>query len=219
MADISHELRTPLAVVRAELEAVQDGVRVLNAQSLQAMHQEVNQLGKLIDDLNDLALTDVGALAYRRTPIDIVTILNTALNTMQSRFISAGLRLEREIADGPFIISGDERRMLQLFSNILENALRYTDAGGQVSISCRGTGRMVQIVMEDSAPGVPIDKLPFLFERFYRVEESRNRASGGSGLGLAICRNIVEAHEGRIAVHPSALGGLRLTIELGLTIQ
>lgn len=219
MADISHELRTPLAVVRAELEAIQDGVREPDAQALQAMHQEVNQLGKLIDDLNDLALTDVGALAYRRTSIDIVTILSTALNGMQGRFTSAGLRLVREIDDGPLIVLGDERRLLQLFSNILENALRYTDRGGQVRITCSGRGRTVQIVLEDSAPGVPTDKLPFLFERFYRAEESRNRLSGGSGLGLAICRNIVEAHEGQIAVHPSSLGGVRLTIELGLAIQ
>src|SRR5450830_357823 len=219
MADISHELRTPLAVVRAELEAVQDGVRAPDAQTLQAMHQEVNQLGKLIDDLNDLALTDVGALAYRRIPINVVTILHTALNSMQRRFISAGLQLEQEIFDGPLIISGDERRLLQLFSNILENALRYTDAGGKVRIACRSEGRTVQIVIEDSAPGVPEDKLPFLFERFYRVEESRNRASGGSGLGLAICRNIVEAHDGRITAHPSPLGGLCMTIELELSIQ
>ena len=219
MADISHELRTPLAVVRAELEAVQDGVRAPDAQALQAMHQEVNQLGKLIDDLNDLALTDVGALAYRRIPINIVTILNTALNGMQSRFANARLGLKREIVDTTLIVSGDERRLQQLFANILENALRYTDAGGQVRIACRSTGRTVQIVMEDSAPGVPEDKLPFLFERFYRVDESRNRASGGSGLGLAICRNIVEAHDGRISAHPSPLGGLCMTIELGLTIQ
>ncbi|MDR3479853.1 MAG: ATP-binding protein [Burkholderiaceae bacterium] len=219
MADISHELRTPLAVVRAELEAVQDGVREPNAQVLQAMHQEVKQLGKLIDDFNDLALTDVGALTYRRTSVDVVMILNTALNSMLGRFASAGLLLEREIVDNHLIISGDERRLLQLFSNILENTLRYTDAAGHVRIACKSTGRSVQITMEDSAPGVPADKLPFLFERFYRVDESRNRASGGSGLGLAICRNIVEAHEGRITVHPSALGGLRLTIELELSIQ
>ena len=219
MADISHELRTPLAVVRAELEAVQDGVRAPDAQALQAMHQEVNQLGKLIDDLNDLALTDVGALAYRRIPINIVTILNTALNGMQGRFTNARLQLEREIVDTTLIVSGDERRLQQLFANILENSLRYADAGGQVRISCRSAGRTVQIVMEDSAPGVPEDKLPFLFERFYRVEESRNRASGGSGLGLAICRNIVEAHDGRITAHPSPLGGLCMTIELELSIQ
>jgi two-component system, OmpR family, sensor histidine kinase BaeS len=97
--------------------------------------------------------------------------------------------------------------------------LRYTYTGGKVRIACHSTARLVRIVIEDSAPGVAADKLPFLFERFYRVEESRNRASGGSGLGLAICRNIVEAHEGQLTVQPSPLGGLCLTIELGLTIQ
>ncbi|WP_211466843.1 sensor histidine kinase efflux regulator BaeS [Collimonas silvisoli] len=219
MADISHELRTPLAVVRAELEAIQDGVRTSSKQSLEAMHQEVQQLGKLIDDLHDLALTDVGALAYRRMSIDVSTILYTALNGMRGRFDSAGLHLDVNIPTMPLIVSGDESRLQQLFANLLENTLRYTDTGGQVHISCLRTTNTVNIVIEDSAPGVPEEKISHLFDRFYRVESSRNRANGGSGLGLAICRNIVEAHDGKISVGASRLGGLRISIALELTIQ
>lgn len=216
MADVSHELRTPLAVIRAEIEAVQDGIHPADATSLAAMHQEVGQLGKLIDDLHDLSLTDVGALAYKRSPIDLVTVLRIALSGMRSRFDAAGLRLEVRLTSEPLTLNGDERRLQQLCTNLLENSLRYTDAGGLVRITAQRSGATASVIIEDSAPGVAHDKLDHLFERFYRVEGSRNRASGGSGLGLAICRNIVEAHGGRIHASPAQLGGLRIGIELTL---
>lgn len=216
MADISHELRTPLAVVRAEVESVQDGIRPLTAQSLEVVHQEVGRLGKLIDDLHDLSLTDVGALAYRRMPIDLVTVLQTTLGSMQGRLDAAGLQLKTYIAKAPMIVDGDEARLQQLFANLLENSLRYTDAGGLVRVHCARLENSAVVIFEDSAPGVPEDRLAHLFERFYRVDASRNRASGGSGLGLAICRNIVEAHDGRIVSSTSPLGGLSISIELPL---
>ncbi|BDB28361.1 two-component sensor histidine kinase [Cupriavidus sp. TA19] len=216
MADISHELRTPLAVIRAEVEAIQDGIRPPTPQSLDAMHQEVGRLGKLIDDLHDLSLTDVGAFAYRRAPIDLGTVLRAAADGMRARFAAASLRLEEEPAAQALIVLGDERRLHQLFANLLENALRYTDAGGVVRVHWTRQADNVVVRVEDSAPGVPADKRKQLFERFYRVEASRNRASGGSGLGLAICRNIAEAHQGAIRADASPLGGLRITIELPL---
>ncbi|BEP64655.1 ATP-binding protein (plasmid) [Variovorax sp. V213] len=216
MADISHELRTPLAVLRAELEAIQDGIRPPSASTLEAMNVEIRQLGKLIDDLHDLSRTDVGAMAYRRAPIDLVTVLQAAQASMQRRFEAAGLRLEVSIPPPPLTISGDEARLQQLFGNLLENSLRYTDKGGTARLRCQRRDAVASISIEDSAPGVPEDKLEKLFERFYRLEASRNRASGGSGLGLAICRNIVEAHGGKIVAGPSPLGGLRIHIELPL---
>ena len=216
MADVSHELRTPLAVIRAEIEAIQDGIHPADATSLEAMHKEVGQLGKLIDDLHDLSLTDVGALAYKRSPIDLVTVLRTALSGMRPRFDSAGLRLETRLTPALLTMSADERRLHQLCANLLENSLRYTDRGGQVRVTAERRGSTASVIIEDSAPDVAHDKLEHLFERFYRVEGSRNRASGGSGLGLAICRNIVEAHGGRIHASPSQLGGLRISIELAL---
>jgi two-component system, OmpR family, sensor histidine kinase BaeS len=214
MADISHELRTPLAVLRAELEAIQDGIRSTTAQSVDAMHAEVGRLGKLVDDLHDLSLTDIGAMTYRRTPIDVATVLRAAVGSMQGRLEAEGLELRVRIAQAPLSISGDERRLQQLAANLLENSLRYTDRGGVVQVRADRHEGGVRIVVEDGAPGVPLDKLEKLFERFYRVEGSRNRASGGSGLGLAICRNIVEAHEGRIQAQASPFGGLRIVIDL-----
>lgn len=214
MADISHELRTPLAVMRAELEAIQDGIRPATGDSLAALHQQVGQLGELVDDLHDLSLTSVGALAYRFAPLDLAFLLETCLAGVRPRFDAAGLTLRTRIPDVPLRVDGDERRLQQLFANLLENALRYTDAGGSVQVHCgRGDGR-VRVVFDDGAPGVEADKLPRLFERFYRTDTSRNRGSGGSGLGLAICRNIVEAHEGRIEAAASPLGGLRIVVLL-----
>ncbi|WP_332879404.1 sensor histidine kinase efflux regulator BaeS [Massilia sp. S19_KUP03_FR1] len=218
MADISHELRTPLTVMLAELEAVQDGIRQPGPQSLHALHQEMTRLGKLIDDLHDLALTDIGALACQRVPVDLATILRSALDGIDERRQAKDLQLVVQIAAVPLIILGDERRLHQLFANLFENTLRYTDHGAQVHVACLRSADAVTILVEDSGPGVPEDKLARLFERFYRVESSRNRASGGSGLGLAICRNIAEAHEGRISASTSPLGGLRISVVLALAL-
>jgi len=214
MADISHELRTPLAVMRAELEAIQDGIRPLAPASVTALHQEVGQLGKLVDDLHDLSLTDVGALAYRRAPIDLALVLETSLAGMRGRLQGAGIALEARISAGPLRVLGDEQRLQQLFANLLENSLRYTDAGGVLRVVAEREAGWLRIVFDDSAPGVEADKLSRLFERFYRTEASRNRASGGSGLGLSICHNIVEAHGGRIEAAASPLGGLRISLRL-----
>jgi len=214
MADISHELRTPLAVMRAEVEAIQDGIRPMTPASLLPLEQQIQQLGKLVNDLHDLSLTDIGALTYRRVPLSLATLLEATLLSMQSRSEGAGLTLRWHIAPDLERIEGDERRLQQLFGNLLENALRYTDAGGVVEVQCTSQDGQIEVVFQDSAPGVDADKLPRLFERFYRVDASRNRASGGSGLGLAICRNIVQAHEGSIEASASPLGGLRITIHI-----
>lgn len=216
MADISHELRTPLAVLRAELEAVQDGIRPMTPASLAPLQGEVRQLGKLVDDLHDLALTQSGPLAYRRTALDVDAVLQSTLGGMRGRFADAGLTLMAPDNGTPLRVLGDERRLQQLFANLLENALRYTDAGGVVAVQAQAIDGRARIVIEDSAPGVDPDKRARLFERFYRVEGSRNRASGGSGLGLAICHSIVAAHDGAIGAEASALGGLRIVLTLPL---
>ncbi|GGP28134.1 sensor histidine kinase efflux regulator BaeS [Silvimonas amylolytica] len=214
MADISHELRTPLAVMRAEVEAMQDGIRPMSAETLQSVASQIRQLGKLVDDLHDLSLTDVGALTYRREQLDIRTLLESTLVPLQGRFTKAGLALTWQLDFDIGLIYGDERRLQQLFTNLLENALRYTDASGAVKVHGWVEKNRLIVTIDDSAPGVDPQKLPRLFERFYRAETSRNRNSGGSGLGLAICRNIVEAHDGQIDAQASDLGGLRVTVAL-----
>ncbi|KPC54408.1 sensor histidine kinase efflux regulator BaeS [Amantichitinum ursilacus] len=214
MADISHELRTPLAVMRAEVEAIQDGIRPLSQAALEPIAQQIGQLGKLVNDLHDLSLTDVGALTYRRASLDLALLLQALLGSMQARFAAAGLQLNWTLDNAPIRVDGDERRLQQLFANLLENAVRYTDAGGEVRVTCERTAGQIKVRFDDSPPGVDPDKLPRLFERFYRTEGSRNRNSGGSGLGLAICRNIAEAHDGQIEAAASPLGGVRIVVTL-----
>ena len=216
MADISHELRTPLAVLRAELEAMQDGIRPLTPEGLQAVQGPAQQLGKLVEDLHELSMAQA-EVSYQHEPLDVGVVLAQALAGMASRLADAGLQLHQVLPASPLPVLGEARRLEQVFVNLLENAARYTDAGGQVRVVARTvSGRQVEIVVEDSAPGVPADRRVRLFERFYRVDSSRARARGGSGLGLAICQHIVQAHRGTITADDSPLGGLRITVTLPL---
>ena len=215
MADVSHELRTPLAVLSAELEALEDGVRPLTRESLASLRGEVNALGKLVGDLNQLALADVGALAYRKQTVNVVPLVQQALESYRERFAERGLAVETALA-GDARIFGDADRLVQLFRNLLENSARYTDPGGRVQIALRREDGRAILDFDDAAPGVPAASLPHLFERFYRVDASRSRADGGAGLGLAICSSIAAAHGGEIAAAPSPLGGLRVRVALPL---
>lgn len=212
VADVSHELRTPLAVLRGELEALEDGVRVLDAQAVRSLQGEVRQLGQLVDDLYELALTDAGALSYRMAPLDLGALLGEIGDAHRHRVEAAGLTLSLSLQ--PAWVQGDAGRLRQLFDNLLENSRRYTEAPGEIRLSVQAEGRHWRIELADSAPGVPEAVLSQLFERFFRVEGSRNRATGGAGLGLAICRNIVLAHDGRIVARASGLGGVAIVIEL-----
>ena len=218
MADISHEFRTPLAVLRAELEAIEDGVRSLSPGSIRSLLAEVDTLNKLVGDVHDLAVADLGALSYRRANVNLAEILRTCTAAFHSRFRRAGLDVESSILARDLIVFADEGRLQQLFNNLLENSARHTDAGGRVRIEADAVDTCARVVIEDSAPGVPPEMLPRLFERFFRVDPSRSRSTGGSGLGMAICRGIVEAHGGRIAATPSELGGLRIELLLPLVI-
>ncbi|XTZ39789.1 two-component system sensor histidine kinase BaeS [Salmonella enterica] len=215
MADISHELRTPLAVLRGELEAIQDGVRQFTPESVISLQAEVATLTKLVDDLHQLSMSDEGALAYQKKSVDVVSLLEIAYGAFRERFASRNLTLELAVPTEATIF-GDPDRLMQLFNNLLENSLRYTDSGGRTQIEATTWHNTLRLRISDSAPGVSDEQLKRLFERFYRTEGSRNRASGGSGLGLAICLNIVEAHGGAIHAGHSPFGGVSITVELPL---
>ncbi len=215
MADISHELRTPLAILRGELEAMQDGVRKLTPEALSSLQTEVSTLTKLVDDLHQLSLSDEGALAYRKAQTDIVSLLEVVAGSFRARFNSRQLSLTLSLPEHA-VFFADADRLMQLFSNLMENSLRYTDAGGGLTISLETQPGKMLLHFDDSAPGVSDAQRQQIFERFYRAEGSRNRASGGSGLGLAICKNIAEAHGGHLSADHSSLGGLRITLTLPL---
>lgn len=213
MADISHELRTPLAILRGELEAIQDGVRKLTPESIVSLQGEVATLTKLVDDVHQLSLSDEGALAYRKSQTDLVPLLELVSGNFRHRFEQHPLNLTLTLPDqAPQF--GDPDRLMQLFTNLMENSLRYTDPGGNLHITLQQRANANVLHFDDSAPGISDEQRTQIFERFFRAEGSRNRASGGSGLGLAICHNIVEAHDGTIVAEHSDAGGVRITVHL-----
>jgi len=215
IADISHELRTPLAVLRGEIEALQDGVRKTTPQALESLHGEVLQLTRLVEDLYQLSLTDLGGLSYRKRDVDLVALLDEALQGYRQLLSDRQLELVSSLPPvGRVRVHADPDRLRQLFENLLENSLRYTDRGGKLEVSMQAQDEHIAIVFRDSAPGVADPDFGRLFERLYRVEGSRSRATGGAGLGLSICRNIVEAHGGSISAAASALGGVQMTVLL-----
>jgi two-component system sensor histidine kinase BaeS len=215
VADISHELRTPIAILRAELEALEDGVRPLDTSAVRSLSAEVARLGSLVDDLYELARSDAGALTYSKQVIDLGSVLDETVAAFRERYDAARLSLEmRRAGEAPVLADAD--RLRQLFANLLENSLRYTDAHGAVRISESLERGRVRVTVEDSAPGVPDEALEHLFDRLYRVDPSRSRETGAAGLGLAICAGIVKAHGGTIAARHSPLGGVAIDLELPL---
>lgn len=217
MADISHELRTPLALLRAELEAVQDGVRPLDAGTVTSLQADVERLNRLVEDLYQLSMTDLGALSYHKRPVDPLALLRDDIEALRGEFERHGLALALNATPNAGVtLHADPDRLSQLFRNLLQNSLRYTDPGGRLEIHAQLAEGRLRLDFEDTPPGVPEAALARLFDRFFRVDASRSRASGGAGLGLAICRNIVAAHDGRIEARPSSLGGLGVRVELPL---
>jgi len=218
IADISHELRTPLAILKAEIEALLDGVRPSTPEALASLHDEVEQLNLLVSDLYELSMSDIGALNYQKSQVDVWDILQATQAAFQIEFDRAGLELNFHCAlnSRPKVLA-DAVRLRQLFGNLCNNSLRYTDRPGRLEVTLKEQSGSLHIQFKDSAPGVNEQDITRLFERLYRVEASRNRASGGAGLGLSICHNIVAAHDGAITANASPLGGVLIEILLPLS--
>lgn len=216
VADTSHELRTPLAVLRAQLEALQDGVRGATPDTLEAMLRQVLALNKLIDELYALARADLGALDCRPEALDLWRFATAHAQGFGARLRAAGLTLESGAAPARSRVLADPDRLRQVLDNLFENSLRYTTAGGRIALHAHADDACLHLVIDDSAPGVPDGALARLGERFFRVDASRSRAHGGAGLGLALCRRLLEAQGGGLAFAHSPLGGLRVTLSLPL---
>jgi two-component system, OmpR family, sensor histidine kinase BaeS len=219
LADISHELRTPLSVIRGEIEALLDGIRQANPRALESLHAEVLRMNKLVDDLHQLTLADAGDLHFQWQRIDLKALLEPVLERYKARAGDAGLALSWTLPQHGVMLEADGGRLTQVFINLLENSVRYTDRGGRIVVTlAMARNSWAELSVDDSAPGVPESALASLFERLYRVDGARTRESGGSGLGLAICKMLIEAHGGSIVALPSALGGVKMHIRLPLNI-
>ncbi len=213
-ADIAHELRNPLAVLQGTLEALADEVYAPTPENIQPALDQVHTLNRLVDDLRTLALADAGELRLDRQPLDVGQLLARVVDAHRAPFAERGLALRVETAEALPRIEGDYARLTQVFNNILGNVLRYVPSGGSAQLTATVTNGGVQVSIRDTGPGVPPDALPHLFERFWRSDASRSRATGGSGLGLAIARHIVVAHGGRIWAELPPGGGLTVAFWL-----
>ena len=215
MADVSHELRTPLAIMRGELEAMEDGLQPLDSRSIQSLQSEVAVLSKLVDDIHQLSIADVGSLSYRRVPFDVAGVLEQGVDAFRDRLQARGI-VPRAAGAGGAAAGG--RRPGAAAAGLSQHPGECRPLCGPGCAAAdrmpaprrRGRDRASTIPV----PGVPDENLGKLFDRFYRVEGSRNRATGGSGLGLSICQSIVAAHDGSLAASRSPLGGLALTLRL-----
>ena len=213
MADIAHELRTPVAILKGEIEAFADGVRQADDRMSTSLREEVDHLSQMVDDLQALALADAGALNLHKEKTDLSLLLSQAGDSFRPRLADRGIRLELQ-AEDEVTLPGDPHRLRQLLHNLLQNSCSYVERNGLVRMRLRENRGQVEFLLEDSGPGVIEEQLGKLFDRFFRVESSRSRATGGTGLGLSICRNIVEAHGGKIQALHSELGGLKIQILL-----
>ena len=221
MSDVSHELKTPLTVMRGQLMAIQDGVFQADENRIQLMVDQVDSLSRIVNDLYQLSITDVGGLSYKKEVVQPIQILLEVLSGFEAKLDQKSLSFDCSTLN-PLLnnthcqILGDSDRLKQLFINLLENSYRYTRANGQLILLAQIQDSTLILTLQDSAPCVPKEVHNRLFDRFFRVESSRNREHGGSGLGLALCKQITDAHQGKIVASDSPLGGLKITIQLPL---
>jgi signal transduction histidine kinase len=214
VADVAHELRTPLAVLRADLEALQDGVYQPTPERLTALREETDLLGRLVADLHELSLAEAGQLTLERRLAALAPLCQQIVAAMEPQASARGVTLALGQVDGGAVSNVDPDRIGQVLRNLVSNALRYTPTGGSITLSCRTDGKGNIIWVRDTGAGIKPDDLPHVFDRFYRGEKSRSRATGGAGLGLAIVKQLVEAHGGQVWVESTLGQGTTFFIRL-----
>ncbi len=201
IADIAHELRTPLTVIQGNLEAMLDGVLLASPQEIATLRDETALLARLVSDLRLLSLAEAGQLKLERVKTDPAELVARAVEPFRLQAQSSQVELAMDIKSNLPLIHVDADRIAQVIRNLVSNALRHTPSGGRVKVACgKDNSQSLFITVSDTGEGIPPDDLPFVFDRFYRADKSRSRASGGSGIGLAIAKQLVEAHGGKVWV-------------------
>lgn len=200
VTDVAHELRTPLSNIRGYLEAVQDQVVEPSEQLINSLYEEVMLLNHLVDDLQELALAEGGQLKMARQPVALNQLVKQAYQMIQPRVQAQQIQFTLKLPSRSPVVGVDAERIGQVLRNLLGNALTHTPREGQIAVEVLPAGAEAKVCITNSGPGIPPEHLPYLFERFYRVDSSRTRSTGGSGLGLAIAKQLVEAHGGAIRV-------------------
>jgi two-component system sensor histidine kinase BaeS len=213
VADVAHELRTPLSNLRGYLEGLQDGVVEPSRELFASLHEETLLQRRILDDLQVLALAEAGALGYTRGPVDLAELAEVGGTAHRAVAGEAGVRLMVD-APAPVWVDADPDRLRQVLGNLLTNAIRYTDAGGQVLVRAFATDGGATLTVTDTGAGIAPADLPQVFDRFWRADPARQRTTGGTGLGLTIAQRIVHDHGGVIEVASRVGVGATFTVRL-----
>jgi len=218
-ADIAHELRTPLSVIEGTVDAMLDGVYEPSPDNINSIKEETDVLTRLVGELRDLTLAESGHLKLEIEPTNLAEMVQRRVS--QAEVIARGknVNLRTDIAEGLPEIEADGRRIEQVVANLLDNALNHTPSGGSVTIAASREKDGILVSVSDTGEGIPPEHLPYIFERFYRVDDARSRKTGGAGLGLAIAKQMVELHGGRIWVESEAGKGSKFSFTLPVTRQ
>jgi len=219
VADVAHELRTPLSNVRGYLEAIRDGVIKSDANTIRSLTEEAMLLSRLVDDLQDLALAEAGELNLVCQTEDVSELVNQTVAIVQVQATAKGLLVSIDLPDKLPPVNIDYQRISQVLRNLLENAVAHTAKGGSITVAAKQQGNWVEVTVTDTGEGIPAEDLPNIFERFYRVDKSRTRATGGSGLGLTIAKRLVEAHGGKIEARSELGKGSRFSFTIPVAEQ
>ncbi|MBK6791731.1 MAG: HAMP domain-containing protein [Anaerolineales bacterium] len=214
LADIAHELRTPLSVIRGRLEGIIDGIYAENGPQVSTALEQTYLLERLVDDLRLLTLAEKRQLVFDKTTVDVGNLIATVIDMLSAQAQEKNISLVLSERNGNLSAQLDPQRFEQVLSNLIGNALRYVPDGGRVWVTANETAEGLSVTVNDNGLGIPEEDLPFIFDRFWRKEKSRSRASGGTGLGLAISKQLIEAQGGRIEARNLPEGGLQILISL-----
>lgn len=217
VADVAHELRTPLSNIQGYLEAVKDGLLQPDPTTIDIIYKQVVQLTHLVEDLRLLALAEAGALSLNLKLDPLVEVLQSSVEAVQPRAEAKGVTVSLKVLPDIPLVEMDRTRITQVVGNLLENAIQHTPEGGNVAVLAEVTSSATaRVTVADTGEGIPPEDLPQVFERFYRVDHSRSRATGGGGLGLTIAKQLVEAHRGTIRAESTPGKGSRFIFDLPL---
>jgi signal transduction histidine kinase len=214
VADVAHELRTPLSNIQGYLEAIRDGVVEPDAAAIRSLNEETALLSRLVNELQELSLAEAGELKLVYQAEDITKLVKQAVTPWQPQLAAKEISLSLDLPDNLPPVNIDWQRVNQVLHNLLENAVAHTHKGGTINVAAIAQGDWVEVSVSDTGEGIPAEDLPHIFERFYRVDKSRARATGGSGLGLTIAKRLVEAHGGKITVQSKLGKGSRFSFTL-----
>ena len=200
LGDVAHELRTPLTAIKGSAEGLMDGVLPASDETYQQIHAEAERLSRLVDDLQELSRVESRAIQLDVHPVDAAMLIQTVAKRLQYQFDEKRIKLTLDLPAQPIHILADDGRAIQVFTNLVGNALQYTSENGTVLVSARQEKEEAVFSIKDNGVGIPAEHLLHIFDRFYRVDKSRSRAHGGSGIGLTIAKHLVEAHGGKLWV-------------------